>query len=277
MVLESIFSAFSAERKPWKMFFMGFLYSSLAMWLALWIFKSHASLVMVFLTVLAAVPLMYSTIVLEEEKDMKGGSEKVLLKEHGKALSFFVFLFLGCTLAFTFWYVALPADLTLQLFSVQTQTIADINTPVTGNAINSAAFFSRIFFNNLKVLIFCLIFSFLYGSGAIFILTWNASVIGAAIGNFIRSNITAGAGFFRYFEISSLGLFRYFIHGIPEILGYFVGGLAAGIISIAVIRHDFTSSRFSAIVTDAGDLVALAIGILFIAALIEVFITPVLF
>tara|TARA_Y100000310_G_C20660268_1_gene804361 strand:- start:250 stop:1083 length:834 start_codon:yes stop_codon:yes gene_type:complete len=277
MVLESLFSAKTAERKPWNLFFLGFLYTSVAMWLSLWIFKSHASLVMVFLTVLAAVPLMYSTLLLEEEKDMQGYSESYLLKEHGKALSFFVFLFLGATLAFTFWYVVLPADITLQLFAVQTQTIADVNTQVTGAAVNSAAFFSRIFFNNLKVLIFCLIFSFLYGSGAIFILTWNASVIGTAIGNFIRSNLTADAGIFQYFEITSLGLLRYFIHGIPEILAYFVGGLAAGIISIAVIRHDFTSKRFNAVVVDASDLIVLAIAILFGAALIEVFITPVLF
>ncbi|MDA1337618.1 MAG: stage II sporulation protein M [bacterium] len=277
MVLESLFSAASAERKPWKLFFLGFVYATIAMMLSLWIFKSHASLVMVFLTVLATVPLMYSTIILEEEKDMQGGSETYLLKQHGKALSFFVFLFLGATLAFTFGYVVLPADITLQLFAVQTQTIADVNTQVTGSVVHSAAFFSRIFFNNLKVLIFCLIFSFLYGSGAIFILTWNASVIGTAIGNFIRSNITADSGIFHYFEISSLGLLRYFIHGIPEILAYFVGGLAAGIISIGVIRHDFISKRFNAVIVDASDLIVLAIAILFVAALIEVFITPVLF
>ena len=34
---------------------------------------------------------------------------------------------------------------------------------------------------------FCLLFSLIYGSGAIFILTWNASVLGTAIGNYIKS------------------------------------------------------------------------------------------
>ena len=37
--------------------------------------------------------------------------------------------------------------------------------------------------------VFCVFFSFFYGAGAIFILVWNASVISAAIGSFVRSNI----------------------------------------------------------------------------------------
>ena len=51
-------------------------------------FKQHASLVMVFLTVLASVPLVYSTMKLEEKKDRIMKSEKSLLIEHSKALVF---------------------------------------------------------------------------------------------------------------------------------------------------------------------------------------------
>jgi uncharacterized membrane protein SpoIIM required for sporulation len=67
------------------------------------------------------------------------------------------------------------------------------------------------------------------------------------------------------------------IHGIPEILAYFIGGLAAGIVSIAVIRHDFKSDKFRHILLDSADLILLSLGVLIVAALIEVFITPVLF
>jgi uncharacterized membrane protein SpoIIM required for sporulation len=38
-----------------------------------------------------------------------------------------------------------------------------------------------IFTNNMYVLIFTLVFSLLFGAGVIFILAWNASVIGAAM------------------------------------------------------------------------------------------------
>ncbi|MBU0628351.1 MAG: stage II sporulation protein M [Nanoarchaeota archaeon] len=274
MVIESLINPFKAERKPWEMFFVGAFYSSVAILLSLWVFKPHASLVMVFLTTFACVPIIYGTLKLEEKKDMEIDDEKMLIKEHGKALSFFIFMFLGITISFTLWYLLLPPDLSSATFSIQAKTISDINTRVTGQSINTLNLFSQIFLNNLKVLIFCLIFAFIYGFGAIFILTWNASVIGTAIGNFVRANVTHTS---QYFGITSLGVLRYMIHGVPEILAYFIGGLAAGIISIAVINHDFKSEKFQHILIDSTDLLLLSLVVLFIAALIEVFITPILF
>ena len=103
---------------------------------------------------------------------------------------------------------------------------------VTGSAVglSDISLFTLIFFSNLKVLVFCILFAVLYGVGAIFILTWNASVIGTAIGNFIRLRLAESSN---YFYVASLGLLRYMIHGIPEILAYFIAGLAGGIISMA--------------------------------------------
>ncbi|MCX6711433.1 MAG: stage II sporulation protein M [Candidatus Woesearchaeota archaeon] len=284
MVLESIISPLKAEKKPWDLFFIGLLYSSVAMFLALWIFRDQASLVMVFLTVTATVPLMYNTLKFEEEKDLAIPKERALIKEHGKALSFFMFLFLGFLLAFTVWYVFLPEKIIEQTFNIQLQTIKTINSNILGFSINSASnVLLQIFSNNVKVFLFCVFFSFFYGAGAIFILTWNASVISAAVGTFIRNNLsmyanavglTKVAG---YFGVFSLGLLRYSIHGVPEILAYFIGGLAGGIISVAVIRHDFGSGHFKKILFDSLDLIVLGIFVLFIAALLEVFMTPLFF
>lgn len=286
MVLESIINPLRAEQIPWRLFFIGFLYSSVGMLLSLWVFEEEASMVMVFLTVIAAVPLLYSTMKLEEEKDIKIESERKLLKEHSRAISFLVFLFLGMTAAFTLWYIILPASTTTSLFSVQSDMIGGLNQRLTGGATGSATgalLFGRIFLNNVKVLVFCILFSFLYGAGAIFILTWNASVIGAAIGNFVKvhlSTYAAQAGFggiASYFSATSLGILRYSLHGIPEILAYFVAGLAGGIISVAVIRHNYTTKSFERILFDSSDLILIAILILLIAAGIEVYITPLFF
>ncbi len=285
MVLESLITPFKAEQRPSKLLLLGASFGSIAIFLSLWIFKSQASLIMVFLTSMAALPLIYNTIKMEEEKDLEGMEEKWLLKEHSKALMSFVFLFIGATIAFSFWYVLLSSDTVSTLFQAQSATINAINSRVTGHLSFSAniSFFSKIFLNNVKVLIFCILFSFVYGSGAIFILMWNASVIGTAIGNFIRSELASAAqliGFDKiahYFQVISMGLFRYSIHGIPEILAYFVGGLAGGIIGIAVIKHDFGTSKFEHILLDSADLLLLSLGILFIAALLEVFVTPIIF
>lgn len=282
MVLESIINPLRAEQKPWRLFFIGFIYTTVGLFLSLLVFEEHASLVMVFLTVFACVPLLYSTMKLEEKKDIEIENETSLLKEHSKAISFLILLFMGMVAAFSLWYVLLPAGAAESTFSIQTQMITSLNRHITGNA-TSVALFGKIFLNNLKVMIFCILFSFLYGAGAIFILTWNASVIGVAIGNFIRTHISTYAaevglpGVGSYFYAASLGLLRYSLHGIPEIVAYFIAGLAGGIISVAVIRHNYSTKAFERILLDSSDLILLSVFMLLLAAAIEVFITPVFF
>lgn len=284
MVLESLISPRLAERRPWELFFIGIFYSTIAMFLSLWIFQEQASLVMVFLTVLACVPLMYKTMRFEESKeDLK---EIKLLKHHWKALSFFIALFIGFVLSFSVWYVFLPSHLVDSLFGAQTSTINAINAKIHGSAttgstitafISSSAIFAKIFSNNVKVLFFCIFFSFFYGAGAIFILTWNASVIATAIGNFVRDNLLSSTLGLQYFTIFSIGIMRYMTHGIFEILAYFMGGLAGGIISVAVVRHEFRDRKFFKVVFDSFDLIVLALAVLFLAGVVEVFVTPYLF
>src|SRR3989344_2664365 len=123
MVLESLLSPEKAENKPWELFFIGFIYATVGIFLALWIFRDQASLIMVFLIVIAAIPLVYNTMKYEESKDLIITKESSLLKEHSKAVTFFMFLFLGITMASVLWYVMLPADMTSLLFEKQTSTI----------------------------------------------------------------------------------------------------------------------------------------------------------
>ena len=160
MVLESLTSPFKAENEPKKLVFLGFLYSSLAIFLSLWIFRNYSSMIMVFLSVMALVPLLYNIIKMEEEKDLEELGEKWLLKEHWKALRAFTALFIGMVLAFVFWYVVLPSNTISVLFETQTSTISAINSSVTGMATESLSVFARVFLNNIKVLIFCVLFSF---------------------------------------------------------------------------------------------------------------------
>lgn len=339
MVLESLINPFKAEQKPYRLLFYGFLYTTVAMYLALTTFEGQASVVFVFLTVMASIPLMYNIINEEEKKDVSDFHEVFLLKEHGKALKAFIALFVGVTLSVTAWYVfapinvffsviifvfilfeerlkevekrlfrhnlhilvlglaiivglliaglswyALPSNSSEQLFESQTNTINKINSGVTGMASRSnLGAFSSIFFNNVQVLIFCILFSFIYGAGAIFVLVWNASVIGTAIGNYIRTNLASVAHLVgaeraaHYLNVVSIGLFKYVIHGFPEILAYFVAALAGGIISVGVIKHDFKGRKFEHIVLDAADLLLLSLAILLVAAVLEVWVTPLLF
>jgi len=268
MVLEGLVNPLKAQKKPWILFFIGVLYSSIALIISINLFRDYASIIMIFFTVAASIPLIYWTIKLEEKKDLSITEERLLLKEHGRALTFFMFLFVGFVVSFSLWYIFLPSSISEKAFEVQTNTITQINNPLTGSAISVASTFLKIILNNLKVMLFCLLFAFFYGFGAIFILTWNASIIGVAIGEFAKSSVGNIAA------ILPIAMLKYLTHGIPEMLAYFMAGLAGGIISIAIIRHDFGSNKFKRIIIDSADLTFGAALMLVVAALLEIFVSP---
>ncbi len=269
MVLEGLIKPFNAEKKPFEMFFLGILFSSIAIVLSIFIFSPYASIVSISLTAIVCVPVIYGVIKMEERKDLEIKKEWLLVKAHGKALMFFMFLFLGFVISFAMWYVFLPEAQVEEVFSVQTETISGVMNSVTGHAVAPGKAVAELIGHNTKVLFFCLLFAFFYGFGAIFILTWNASVIGVAIGDTIRSSL--GVGFISNVSVS---LMRYLVHGIPEIAAYFTAGLAGGIISIAVINHDIKSTNFKRIIQDSTGLIAISLGLIVTAAILEVFISP---
>ncbi len=296
MVLESIIDPLKAEKTPRDMFWVGLTFPSIGLFLAYITFGPYASLATIFLTSMPLIVIMYKTLQLEERKDedvshlsLQGkhydgfNKETFLIKEHGKALSFFVALFLGMIVSFTFWYIVLPVDMSENLFSFQLSEIQRIKSSSIGDIVR----FDEISFNqllmilanNFRVLFFCILFSFVYGSGAIFILTLNASVVGIAIGSTIERALRdyAPLGLFdflyNYFGSFSIS-FCYLIHGIPEVSAYFLGALGGGIISVAVARHEYRSPEWMDIVTDSVDLIILSAFVLLLGGVIEVFITP---
>tara|TARA_Y100000034_G_C6874081_1_gene399445 strand:- start:156 stop:1007 length:852 start_codon:yes stop_codon:yes gene_type:complete len=283
MALESLINPKRAVEKPWEMFFIGFLYSTVAVFLSVWIFKAYSSLIMVLLTVIASVPFMYKTMKIQEKVDIKLKKETAILKRHSEVIKYLLFLFGGFVVAYSIWFIALPSTTVQSLFSSQLETIGTINSKIMGEAISSSSIFFQIFLNNFKVLLFAIFFAFFYGAGAIFILTWNASVIAAAVGSFVKEKIAiyaasvGSASMFNYFHIFSLGILRYSIHGIPEIAAYFIGGLAGSIISVAVINRDLEGVHYKKIMSDVIHLTLIAIGILVLAALLEVYVTPIFF
>ena len=120
----------------------------------------------------------------------------------------------------------------------------------------------------------------MYGVGALFILTWNATVIATAAGIFIRENLsTLGSSIgaisvAKYFNLFSLGILKYMVHGVFEIMAYFVAALAGGIISVAVIKHNLKEDR---VIWDATELIALSLALLILGTFVEVYVTPALF
>ena len=220
MVLESLFNPFSVKKRPWEMFVAGFFYSFVGLFLSYFVFRDSAGLLMVFLIVLAALPIFYTTINNEEELVLKSNSELSLLKEHTKILMFLTFFFLGIITALSLAYIILPGDMVNSIFSFQHQAIGNVNNAIQGN-LTKVDVFWRILLNNIKVLFFCIVFSFLYGTGALFILTWNSSVVSAAIGNLFKTRISDAVN----------------LAGIPVLSSY----LSA--ISFSFLRYNFIKYR----------------------------------
>ncbi len=226
---------------------------------------------------MASIPLMVQLMKFEEKTLFDKQAQKFEY-HHRRAIPFFIFMFVGFVLSYTLWFVVFPQKLVSSLFSVQLNTIIQINNAVSGNF--AGVYFTSIILNNIKVLVFSILFSFIYGAGAIFILTWNASVVSVAIGTLIRkliagyANATGLTFVGAYFGAVSLGLMRYLVHGIPEILGYFVGGLAGGMISVGMLRHEFMDENFKKVMFDALNLILVAVGILIVAGLIETLVSP---
>ncbi len=188
-------------------------------------------------------------------------------------------LFLGMVLSFSLWFTIMPESFVNTVFSEQIKTLlaidqiqATVLVALTAMAINKTTF-NLILFNNIKVLFVITLLSLALGTGAIYILTWNASVIGAAIGDFARSRISEYAslgnlaGISAYFVAVPISFGRLIFHGLPEMLAYFVASIAGGILSIAATHHEGKAIKY--VVKDAIQLLGLAVGLLVFAALIE--------
>jgi uncharacterized membrane protein SpoIIM required for sporulation len=264
-MLKILFSVKRAERHPVEMMVIGFFYASISILLSFFILPEYSSLIIVFFTVISCLYVVQKAIIVEERRDRDVCSEEKLLRYHAKALYFLLFLFLGFVAAFTLWTIILPYDSVNSIFSLQSSAIREIKN-LTGNAFANNGF-SAILFNNLKVVLISFFLALFYGAGAIFILVWNASVMGFIIVDLARNT----------FGLASLPaiISKYFLHGLPEMTSYFTATLAGGILFISLINGDILSKP-KKIAFDIFLLIFISLALLVSAALIEVYITPII-
>ena len=282
-MLESMFNPKRLEKGPWKMLFIGILYASLSLILVKLFFSGdpvlsqYSGMIVITFCVMLVIPFMYFIITEEEAEDEEVFGVLSVWRIHKDAIYSFLWLFLGFVVAFSFWYIVLQDS---NLFNAQIETFCRINNPTningcvqgyslsrtTGSAVNEIRLLS-IIENNVYVMIFTLILSLIFGAGAMFVLAWNASVIATAISIFGQNKIS---------DIP-LGLARYMIHGFPEIASYFIAALAGGIFGVGVLRNGFRDKKFVHVIENTAALLFVALAILIIAAVMEVYLTPLIF
>ena len=266
MVLEYILSAKNARDEPYKLLPVTMLYMSVGV--AVYLLIPGLGVTPLMLALIPLLPLMLRLLMWEEK------NEEISLRRHTSGffeyhqllLESFAFVFVGAMLATTIWYQVLPADASANAFGPEMKEIGAIQDRVTatnagtGNILKSD-FFSLVFWNNMQVLALMVVFSLLYGVGSLYLLLWNASILGVFTA--ISMQKSGLLGFF----IAFLGLFP---HGIFEVSAYFIASVAGGIFSIAIMRRKkLDRPELLMVLLDVGFLIALSVLLLFIGAVFE--------
>lgn len=259
MVLESLFSTKDVREHPSKIFILGVVGTILAIIISS--FLKQGGLFLVFLITFAVLPLTIKQLKYEEKRDEYDHFWNYLyslgfFSRHKELILDYFYLILGITLAISVSYLVLPTGTTSLVFSDQISTISRITGQATTGEI-----FSKILFNNIGVMVVCFAMSLFYSSGAIFLISWNASVLGVVVGQGARNLIGLPS--------IPLVLFSYLPHGIFEFSGYILAGIAGGILSVALARHKEDKKHFMFVLEDSLFLLIIAIVVLIIGAVIE--------
>lgn len=263
MVFEALLRPEEAEKHPWEMFLYAILVTSISLWVSYYIFPAAASVVFLFFITIALLPIVYRLLQEEEDIAEKAAvTTKTFWEEHEHVIAVYVAFFLGVLMAAAFWYVLLPEEVSRVMFDQQIKT-----TQALGAGIIGAGRFATILLNNLKVSFIAFVISFFYGTGAIFILSWNASVIAVWLGKIAKATGAYAVHPAMGYIYSLPSLLCIAPHGIPEIAAYFFAGIAGGILGIGMIRgkHDLR------IIKDATILyLGIAVPLVVLGAAIEV-------
>lgn len=221
-MLERLWIQEERERHFTGCFVLSFVFALLSILIAYYFIPFRVSgmnlggIVSVLLvSLVSAIPLItYLERRESEETEMKLGGETRLLRRHWTELKTYLTFFLGVSLAFGVSNSALPQD----FFSVQTTVIGSI----TGKTI-SGSLFSEVIINNLSVFFLTFLLSFALTAGMIFILVWNASILGVFITNLSKSAL--------HLPLAALS---YLPHGILEVAAYILAGISGFYLS-----HEF--------------------------------------
>jgi uncharacterized membrane protein SpoIIM required for sporulation len=269
-MIESLLNFKEVDRSPYLIFLWGLIVSTIGILISTQLYykiqisNTVINLSGIFSVLFTIIPSTYFlTLFIKkeekiEEEEIKTHQEKKFWSRHEKEILIFLFYFLGVTFSFALWSFILPTE----YFQIQMAKIQEIRTNIaTGLVVSKGNFntFTNILINNLQVTGFAFIFSLLFGCGAIFIIVWNASVLGVYIGELSKS----------FYEIPIVSL-SFLPHGIPEICGFLCAGLAGGLLSSAIIRNR-GGKVIEIIFFDCLKILLLSIFFIFIAALIEVY------
>ena len=264
MVLESLYSAKKIFDKPKYMLIASAIITLVCVFASYFIFPAYAGIIAPLLVTATLSPIIYKIFSIEEELDREEAEKKVnigFFGRHGETIWIFSLFFIGNLIPFFLVAILMPNEFVSSAFAPQIEEIKRIQNIATGSVLNDS-FLNVIMINNFKVMGFSFLLSFLFGTGALFILSWNASILAIYFAGFFRQ------GQFAELFTRTLGIIP---HAPVEILAYFFAGIAGGILSVGMIREKFGSKEFNLVLKDS--LILFAFGVVSVAlgAYLEVY------
>ena len=267
-MLEQLYPIQIVETKPYYAFILGLAYSIIGIGIAVLLFPEDPAIVAVALISLMFYPTLKRILALEEAEEAQNTSFNLLdfFKDHQYIFKVYILFFLGAMLGFAFFTISLPSLAANHIFNNQVDILYGI-TGGAGGAIFNVSRFLDIFINNIMVLILVFVTAFLIGDGAIFLLTWNASVWGTIFGLFAKNyalNVAKNP-----FYIFLIVLTIVITHTLLEAFAYISAASAGGVISKGMIKEKLASLEFNRVVKGTLITLLFAILVLIVAVVVE--------
>ncbi|MCB0273117.1 MAG: stage II sporulation protein M [Bdellovibrionales bacterium] len=269
MVVEHLLPAGWLERKRQFAFFIGLFYAIIGIIIAKALFPDDPSLVAIAFTSILLLPLLRKLFTIEEkqEKREKRFSLVHLFRDEGDFISVYFLLALGVFATYCVASMILPGFEINALFRDQLELRG-----ANGGAIFTAGLFIDILLNNWWVFLACFVLSWIAGDGAIFLITWNASLWGTIFGVTARSAALASQG--NPWWYLAIVLLIIAPHAIIEMLSYILGGIGGGLISADLEREkgERKTPRPHVFYSYVGMIILAGLILLLIGALVETFV-----
>jgi uncharacterized membrane protein SpoIIM required for sporulation len=268
-------------RNPLLIALTGFGASILGVLTAYVIFPENVGLMGLAFSSLILQPFIAKLLSYEEERKYreKRYSLKNLFKDHSQTFKTIFLIFFGILIAYSTMYLYSKEVRVKHLFGSQLSPYTNYSgSAIIGGAGGaceepSACFFGYIQ-NNSIVMLLMLFLSFLYGSGAILFLAWNASVWGTVFAYIARES-TLVAGNSKFSAFSSL-FSKALPHTFLEASAYFLAVIAGVVIAKAFVREDWGTKRFTWVIMDGLLFFVISLVVVIIGAFVESWIYPLL-
>jgi uncharacterized membrane protein SpoIIM required for sporulation len=279
MVLEDLFNPSWVRHRPYLAFVFSFFFTFIAFLMSMFFFRNSMSVAVIFLTTLLLVPTFMMLLRMEEIVESKDGL-KHFFRNHKDIFEVYLFSFLGVFVAFVLLGLIMYNntesynrlfDFQIDFLKFQENLSAEsVQGFVQGTQSPGLSQAASLFAHDLIIVAICFLLSFFYGASAIFLIILNGSVFANFIVFVIKTvadNAAQGVQAFLFF----------LIHLVPEVSGFMIAAIAGGVVSKAVLYEKKGSKAFCNVFKDATMLMLIAIGLVLVSVLLEVFVTARLF